>query len=157
MGELEKKAPAETLGENSVDNKTVDWHQQRIQSLKEQSLEIVKILNDCEKSLISEGDPQIKNKLEQQITHYKERLNTCQQEVESIQGQQSLQRVITNTVPEVTFEDLDFVITALLNLQIPALSSSADFSLTAPPRKMSKNELTQSVQGMLTGGLAQAR
>ncbi len=157
MGKPEKENSDETLGKLSVNNDSLDWHKKRIQALEEQRLEIIKLLNDCETNLITESDPQIQHKLEKQITHCKERLNACQEEIQLTQSQQNLQQAIDNTLPEVTFEDLDFVITALLNLQIPASASSDDFSLTDPPGKMSKNELTQSVRGMLVAGLAQAR
>lgn len=134
-----------------------DWRQQRIQGLQEKMLNIVKLLNDSENNLLYESNPQSKGKLEKDIESFKKQLKICEEELTVLETQKSWEKNIAPRVPDVTFEDLDFVITALLNLQEPYQNATEDFSLTDPARKMYKNELTSNVRIMLTSGLGSAK
>ncbi|GAB4383793.1 MAG: hypothetical protein Kow00121_46260 [Elainellaceae cyanobacterium] len=133
-----------------------EWDQERQQALEEQRLEIIKTLNDCEKVLIHESEPKIKRKLKNDILDLKEQLNNCHQELDSLQNRRNLQKSISGIALDISFQELDFVITGLLNLHVPPLNNTEDFLLTGPESKMFKNDLTPSVRGMIAAGLAQA-
>lgn len=135
----------------------MNWQQQRQKDLDEQMLQIVCQMGECEKSLNIEDDPQRKAQLEAQIDFLKQRQRACQQELESLNHQQVMRKTLVVVMPDITSEDLDLVITALLKQQVNAPALAEVFILTDPEQKMSKNCLTQNIRFMLDMGLAKAR
>lgn len=135
----------------------MDWKEQRLDDLQDQMLEITKTIGNCEKKLISEDDPIIIKKLENNINQLKERSRNCQEEISSLTSQKELQKNLIRTMPEITNEDISLVINALLRQNIPLMESSDNFQTTEPTKKMAKNSLTQNVRFMLDMGLGKAK
>jgi hypothetical protein len=136
----------------------VDWRKKRKDDIDQQMLHIVTLLNEYEQKLTYEDDPaqivKFKNqisKLNSQKLELKEELNSLNQEHEQ------LRKSLIMTMPEVNFEDMDFVITALLKQQVSSIDMPDTFQKTNPLEKMSKNSLTHHVKFMLEVGLAKGR
>lgn len=135
---------------------SVNWRQQRKYDLEDRMLEIVKLLGQCEQKLIYEEDPQARGKLNNQITNLKKQKDECQSDLDSHEQGQGEQRKLALTMANITFDDINFVITALLNQRIISTNNQDNYQLTYPEEKMSKNGLTYTVKFLLDMGLAKA-
>lgn len=135
---------------------SVNWRQQRKHDLEERMLEIVTLLGQCEQKLTYEEDPQTIGKLNNQITELKKRKNECQSDLNSLDQGQGQQRNLALTMANITFEDMNFVISAFLRQRLVTVDGQDNFRPTDPERKMSKNGLTSNVRLLLDMGLAKA-
>jgi hypothetical protein len=134
----------------------VDWRQQRKQDLEQRMLEIVKLLGQCEQKLTYEEDPQTIGKLNIQIADLKKQINECKSDLDSYEQGQKTQVDLALTMANITFEDMDFVITALLKQKVVPVDNQDVFQPTDPAKKMSKNALTNNIRFLLDMGLAKA-
>jgi len=135
---------------------SVNWRQQRKHDLEHRMFDIVTLLGECEKKITYEEDPQTIGKLNNQIANLKKQKDECQSDLDSLDQGQGVQRSIALTMANITFEDMNFVIAALLRQRIVATDSQDNFRPTDPERKMSKNGLTHNVRWLLDTGLAKA-
>lgn len=150
MATLENKIYEKQVGYS------VDWRQQRKHDLEQRMLEIVKLLGQCEQKLTYEEDPQTIGKLENQIAALNKQKNDCQSDLDFHEQGQGGQRKLALTMANITFEDMDFVIKALLRQRIVASENQDTFRSTNPEQKMSKNGLTSNIRFLLDMGLAKA-
>ncbi|MEP1079328.1 hypothetical protein NDI52_28370 [Leptolyngbya sp. PL-A3] len=135
---------------------SVDWRQQRKHDLEHRMLSIITLLGECEQKLTYEEDPQTIGKLNNQIANLKKQKDECQSDLVSLDQGQGVQRSLALTMANITFEDMNFVIAALLRQRIVTIDSQDNFRTTDPERKMSKNGLTHNVRWLLDTGLAKA-
>lgn len=134
----------------------MDWRQQHKTNLEQRLLKIVKLIGECEDNLICEQDPQSAEKLRNQIATLKKQKNECESDLESHKQEKVSRTELAITMASVTFEDLNFVIAALLKQQICVVNTQDNFCPTYPQEKMSKNGLTNDVKFLLETGLAKA-
>ena len=134
----------------------MDWRQQRQHDLEQRMLGIVKMLGQCEQKLTCEEDPQTIGKFQTQIAEFKKQINDCQSDLDSHGQGQGTQRTLALTMANITFEDMNFVITAFLRQRIVTVDDQGNFRPTNPEEKMSKNGLTSSIRLLLDMGLAKA-
>jgi hypothetical protein len=134
----------------------MDWRQERKASLESSMEKIVKLLGECEQNLICESDPKDRSKLESQISELKKGMSQCESDLISFEYDNA-QRNHTLTMAGINYEDMNFVITALLNQTITSATSSLEnFYPTDPGAKMSKNDLTHEMRFTLGMGFAKA-
>jgi hypothetical protein len=134
----------------------MDWREERKSNLGERLLKTVKLLGECEQSLIDESDPQAKSKLRTQISELREEMNNCQLDLENLESTSHIQRSPALAMANVAYDDITFVITALLNQKQHSLDGQDTFEPTNPEEKMSKNNLTHEIKFVLSMGLAKA-
>ena len=134
----------------------MDWRQQRKQNLEQQMLSLVKLLGQCEQKLTYEDEPKIVCKLEAQISEFKSQMKDCQSDLDSHLQEQGSQRSLALTMANITFEDMNFVVTAFLRQRTIAIDGQNNFRPTNPEEKMSKNGLTSSIRILVDMGLAKA-
>jgi len=134
----------------------VDWRQQRKQNLEQQMLSLVKLLGQCEQKLTYEDEAKIVCKLEAQISEFKSQMKDCQSDLDSHLQEQGSQRSLALTMANITFEDMNFVVTAFLRQRTIAIDGQNNFRPTNPEEKMSKNGLTSSIRILVDMGLAKA-
>jgi hypothetical protein len=132
----------------------VNWRQQRRQDLEQQMLSIIKLLGQIEQRLIYEEDPQTIAKLKAQINELKIQRDDCQIDLDSSGDEQERQRKLAVRMADITFEDLNFVITAFLRQRVVAIEDQNTSLPTKPEEKMSKNGLTSGIKLLLDTGLA---
>lgn len=134
----------------------MNWREERKNSLEERLLKAVKLLGECEKNLIDESDPQAKSKLRTQISELKEEMNNCQLDLENLELTAHTQKNPALAMANIAYDDITFVITALLNQSPNSLDGQGTFDPTNPEAKMSKNDLTHEIKFVLSMGLAKA-
>jgi hypothetical protein len=140
-----------------VNNNSDSWYPQRKKSLEEQMKQIIKSLDECQKALIYESDPLASGKLEINEKHLKVRLEDCTKDLQSLNASQNIYEVSSNNILNIDFEDIDFIIKYLIEMDVDGLVYESLNLPTPPDQKMSKNSLTRSIRGMLVSGLAQTR
>ncbi|HEY9300217.1 MAG TPA: hypothetical protein VIQ31_28410 [Phormidium sp.] len=118
--------------------------------------EIVTLLGQCEQRLTYEEDPLVIGKLNNQIADFKRQKSECQIDLDSLSQEQGEQRSLALTMANITYEDMNFVITAFLRQRVVAVDRQYNFSPTDPEKKMLKNGLTSNVRVPLDMGLAKA-
>jgi len=132
------------------------WREERKSKLEQNLEKIVRLLGECEQNLIDESDPKIKSKLNTQISELKEEMSNFQCDLDSLEKEGSTQRSSALTMSNITYDDVNFVITALLNQRMVDTNSQNNFQPTDPGEKMSKNQLTHEIRFVLGMGLAKA-
>lgn len=132
------------------------WREERKSQLEQRLEKTVRLLGECEQNLIDESDPKIKSKLKTQISELKEEMSNCQCDLDSLEQEGSTQRSSALAMANITYDDINFVITALLNQRMVDTSSQNNFQPTDPEEKMSKNDLTHEIKFVLGMGLAKA-
>lgn len=134
----------------------MDWREERKSNLEERLLKTVKLLGECEQSLIDESDPQAKSKLRTQISELREEMKNCQLDLENLESASHIQKSPALAMANIAYDDITFVITALLNQKPNSLDEQGTFKPTNPEEKMSKNDLTHEIKFALSMGLAKA-
>lgn len=134
----------------------MDWRQQRRYDIEKQMLDLVKLLGQCEQKLMYESDPPTIGKLESQIIDCKKRISDYESDLEVYGQKQEAQRSLAINMANITFEDMNFVITAFLRQRVNTVDSQSNFSPTKPEEKMLKNSLTSNIRFLLDDGLAKA-
>jgi hypothetical protein len=131
------------------------WRDEHRSNLEKKMEKIVKLLGDCETRLIDESDPQAKSRLKTQASELKREMLECQSDLDSIE-QEPARRNLALTMANITYEDIEFVITALLNQRMIPVDIQENFQPTNPQEKMSKNGLTHKIKFLLDMGLAKS-
>lgn len=133
-------------------------HEDRKSSLEKTMIKIVGVLGECDQKLIDENDPKARSKLKSQISELKQQLSDCEADISSCEPEQRMHRNLALTMSNITFEDMNFIITALINQKIPTTDNTQDsFQTTNPEAKMSKNNLSSKIKFLLNMGLGQAK
>jgi hypothetical protein len=132
------------------------WREERKSDLEQRLEKTVKLLGECEQNLIDESDPIAKSKLNSQICKLKEEMGNCQHDLDSLEQEDGTQRSSSLTMANINYDDINFVITALLNQRMVSINSQDNFQPTDPEGKMSKNDLTHEIKFVLGMGLAKA-
>jgi hypothetical protein len=135
----------------------MDWREERKSNLEKRLEKTVKLLGECEQNLIDESDPTIKSKLRSRISELKEEMDNCKCDLDSLEQKNGTRQSSALTMANITHDDVNFVITALLNQRIVFIDSKDNFQSTYPEEKMSKNDLTHEIKFTLGMGLAKAR
>lgn len=134
----------------------MSWREEHRSNLELKMGKVVRLLGEYDQQLIDETDPQSRSKLKSQISELKGQMHECQGDLDSFGEEQVTQRNLALTMASVTYEDINFVITALLNQRMIAVDGQDNFQPTNPEGKMSKNDLTHSIKFFLDMGLAKA-
>ncbi len=134
----------------------MNWREERKLGLDKNMLKIVKLLGTCEQSLIDESDPQARNKLEAQISKLREDMSNCQSDLERHESVSYTPSGSALAMASIAYDDITFVITALLNQRANFSDGQSIFQPTNPEEKMSKNYLTHEIKFALGMGLAKA-
>lgn len=132
------------------------WRDEHKSNLEQKMEKVVRVLGDCEVRLIDESDPQVRSRLKTQIAELKEQMRDCQGDLDSLEQGRGVQRNLALTMANITYDDINFVITALLNQRMISIDSQDNLQSTNPAEKMSKNGLTYKVKFLLDMGLAKA-
>jgi hypothetical protein len=106
--------------------------------------------------LIGESDPQAKTKIETKICEFKAKIGECESDLLPYLQQNRADKSLALTMASITYDDINFVITALVNQRMLDLDDRENFQPTNPKEKMSKNDLTCNIKYLLEAGLAKA-
>lgn len=132
------------------------WCEERKANLEEQIGIILARLREYETALIDETDPSQKSQIKKNIDNLRERMNDTDSQLISLVHRGSSHSTPAILMSGLTYDDISFVISALLNQDMSSVAMSDNFNLTYPETKMSKNDLTHEVKYMLQTGLAKA-
>lgn len=133
----------------------MDLHEERKSQIEQRLGKVVRLLGECELSLIDETDPKTRSKLKTQISELKEEMSNCQLDLDTLE-ETNTQRNSALMMAKITYDDINFVITALLNQRAMPTNNQDNYQLTYPEEKMSKNDLTHEIRFVLGMGLAKA-
>ena len=135
----------------------MDWREERKQQLEVQLRQVLNDLNDYESRLISEDDPNTIRQLKQKIDLLKSHVQNISVDLDELNNTLNKSKNMASTMPDVNFEDINFVITGLLKQQLNSVETP-DFSFpTNPKEKMSKNGLTMDIKFLMDMGLGKAK
>ena len=134
----------------------MNWREERKSNLEERLVKTVKLLGEYERILIDESDPQTKSRLRTQISELKEEMKNCQSDLETLESEAHTQKSPALAMANIAYDDITFVITALLNQKASPVDRQSTFQPTNPEEKMSKNDLTHEIKFVLSMGLAKA-
>lgn len=133
----------------------MDLHEERKLQIEQRLEKTVRLLGECELNLIDESDPKTRSKLKTQISELKEEMSNCQRDLDAL-AETNIQRNSALMMAKITYDDINFVITALLNQRMASTNSQENYQPTYPEAKMSKNDLTHEIRFVLGMGLAKA-
>lgn len=128
-------------------------YQQREQDLKEHIENNLKLQKKLEDQLRLEGDEKEKAKLKKDIKENKESTTAYQVELNTI-GEGN-REALAREMSSVTFEELDIVTKFILGM--PPTSTEINFTLIDIKEKISKNQLTEHINFLLTMGMSKAK
>jgi len=131
----------------------VEPHHQREQDLKEHIEKDLELQKKFEDKLRYENDEKEKAKLEREIEKIKQNRAVRQEELNTtiVQRRESIAR----EMPSVTFDELDVVTKFILGM--PPASPEISFNLTDIREKISRNNLTEEVNSLLTMGMGKVK
>ena len=135
----------------------MNWREERKENLEKQIGTILVRLGEYETELIDETDPSRKSQLRKTIVSLREQMNDSDNQLSSLEDNKERHDLSTmSPMARVTYTDISFVISALLNQDIKSITGPENFNVTYPETKMSKNDLTGEVKYSLRMGLAKA-
>lgn len=137
-------------------NFVISWRDEYKSHLEQRMGKIVSLLGDYEMRLIDESDPQAKSRLKTQIAELKEQMCVCQSDLDSLTPERENHKDLALKMANITYDDINFVITALLNQRMVSIDTQDSYQPTNPDEKMSRNGLTHKVKFLLDMGLAKA-
>jgi len=116
----------------------------------------VELLYKYEKDLIVENDPAKRSSIQEKISDLKTTMSEYKSELDSLEETPKIERELALKMTNINFDDINFVISALLRQQINIINNQTIIPPTDPIQKMSKNKLTSKVGFLLRVGMASA-
>lgn len=105
---------------------------------------------------VTQNDSATQFQLDKEIEEVESQLLTITQELDKLE-KEKLRYSLANTMPDITYEDLQFATTALLKQRFHDKTILDNFIPTDPEEKMIKNALSHEIRFMLDMGLGKAR
>jgi hypothetical protein len=105
---------------------------------------------------VIKNDSESKFSLDKQIEEAEKQLNAITQELDQLE-KQKLRYSLATTMPDITYEDIQFATTALLKQRLQNKKDLDSFITTDPEQKMAKNNLTHDIRFMIDMGLGKAK
>ncbi len=135
----------------------MDRHQQREQDLNEHIKKDLKLHKQLVDKLRYEDEPAQKLKLEENINDLKNKIDAREAELNNLTKQRREQEreALAREMPSVTFDELDIVAKFILGM--PPTSPEISFNLTDIREKISRNQLTEEVNFLLTMGMGKVK
>jgi DNA repair exonuclease SbcCD ATPase subunit len=96
----------------------MDWREERISDIESNLQKILKLLREYEHDLMLENDPAKKSFIEDRISDLKTRMAEYKNELESLKETPQTERDIALKMTNINFDDINFVISALLRQNI---------------------------------------
>lgn len=131
----------------------MDLYQQREEDLNEHIKKYLELQKKLEDQLRLVDDEKKKEKLKDDIEEAKKQRTTYEDEIETVVAKK--REALANEMSSVTFDELDVVTKFILGMS-PS-SSESNFALTNLTKKISKNNLSQDINFLLTMGMSKVK
>jgi hypothetical protein len=134
----------------------MSWHEERRSDIESNLQKILELLREYEHNLILEDDPGKSSAIRDKIAGLKVKMNECQNDLDSLEKTKQPERDLALKMTNINYDDMNFVIAALLRQTIDIIDNQSIVPPTNPKEKMSKNGLTSNIAFLLRCGMASA-